>query len=106
MNMPLGDLDGKMKQFETAAKELLARLPDLDQSDLDMLVYDAFSEQASSAVNSENADYDETHDYADRQAAHVNNHGPAAQLSVLLAMGWTEDGLLEELASGAETPEP
>ncbi|WP_411839643.1 hypothetical protein [Paracoccus sp. ME4] len=106
MSMPFADLDGKMKQFETAATDLLTRVPDLDQSDLDMLVYDAFSEQASSAVNSENADHNESHDLADRQASHVNNHGQTAQVSVLLGMGWTEDGLLDELKPDNDTPAP
>jgi hypothetical protein len=102
MALDIGDLDGKVKLFETAAAALEAQLPDLDAEDLDELVIDTLSEEASLAVNA-GADYETAHGEAEAIASEINNGGPARQLAALLALGWTSEAIVERLAD-AEAP--
>jgi hypothetical protein len=102
MALDIGDLDGKIKLFETAAAALDARMPNLDAEDLDEMVIDTLSEEASRAVNA-GARYDEAHGEAEGIASEINNGGPARQLAALLALGWTSEAILDRLA---ETESP
>lgn len=102
MALDIGDLDGKIKLFETAAAALEAQLPDPDAEDLDELVIDTLSEEASLAVNA-GADYDDSHGMAESIASEINNGGPARQLAALLALGWTPEAIVGRLAE-AEAP--
>ena len=101
MKLDLGDLDGKMKLFETAAAFFLETLNEYDPLDLDDLVIDTLSGQASEAVNAGH-DFDGMHDEADAKATEINNRGPEAQVAALLAIGWTPE---DEFRHEAGDPE-
>ncbi|MCE6958715.1 hypothetical protein LAZ40_06600 [Cereibacter sphaeroides] len=103
MPLDLGDLDGKIKQFETAAAEWLARVSP-DEEELDELVIDTLSEEASKAVNS-GANSGDAHGEAEDLASGINNGGAGRQVAALLALGWTL-GQLEERLEIAPSPEP
>lgn len=104
MKLDLGDLDGKMKLFETAAAFFLKTLNEYDQLDLDELVIDTLSGQASEAVNAGH-DFDAMHDEADAKATEINNRGSEAQVAALLALGWTPEDIRSRLDDvAAPTP--
>lgn len=103
MPLDLGDLDGKMKLFETAARSCLAQLGAFEQDDLDELVTDALSGQASQAVN-DGANYNEAHDDAEARASDINNRGADAQIAALMALGWTSDEIGSRLTDMPTEP--
>jgi hypothetical protein len=96
MALDIGDLDGKIKLFETAAETWLATIPDFDQDDLDELVIDTLSEEASKAVNA-GAGFEASHGEAEAIASEINNGGPRRQVAALLALGWKIDDVAGRL---------